>query len=392
MDRILKVLLVEDCEADAMLLERELRRGGFVPECTRVEDAASLRRALADPAWDIIITDYALPHFDGLAAFKLFQETTLDIPFIIVSGTIGEELAVEAMKSGIQDYVMKDNLVRLVPAIQRELREADDRRARRLAEERLRMNERLRTVGELTASLIHDLKNPLQSILLSTELMNDDDLKSEQRLRLCQTIERQVQRVLLMSEEVLDFVRGTVRLTLEPVALDALVQEVVDIYSAPFAANGIQLSRMANLPEAPNMVITCDREKIWRALQNLINNAKDAISLPGHITLRVGARQGKMIIEVTDTGDGIPEGIRENLFEPFVTGGKKNGTGLGLAIVKSIVDAHGGMITFETATGVGTTFFIELPERPPARPNHAGEVSVAMSDDGVQVYEQSLIR
>ena len=131
----LRILIVEDSEADAELLLRELRRGGYAPEFERVETPEGLDDALARQSWDLIVSDYAMPRFSGLQALKRTQEKGLDIPFIIVSGSIGEDVAVAAMKAGAHDYLMKGNTARLLPAIARELREARMRQERRQAEE-----------------------------------------------------------------------------------------------------------------------------------------------------------------------------------------------------------------------------------------------------------------
>jgi PAS domain S-box-containing protein len=133
----LRLLLVEDSENDADLVLRELRRAGFVPVATRVETAEAMRAALRAEPWDLILADYNLPSFTGLEALDLYHESGLDIPFLVVSGTIGEELAVEAMRAGAHDYLLKGNLARLGPAITRELRETQLRRERRQDLDRL---------------------------------------------------------------------------------------------------------------------------------------------------------------------------------------------------------------------------------------------------------------
>ncbi len=156
MNQRLKVLMVEDYETDAVLLERQLRKGGYEPTSTRVESAQQMEVALGESSWDVIISDYVVPGFGALEALALVKSKGLDLPFIIVSGQIGEEIAVQAMKAGAHDYLMKDNLMRLVPAVERELREADTRRERReadqrlktTAEELLRSNTELRKVEE----------------------------------------------------------------------------------------------------------------------------------------------------------------------------------------------------------------------------------------------------
>jgi two-component system, cell cycle sensor histidine kinase and response regulator CckA len=130
----LRVLIVEDSEDDELLLLRALRQGGFEPSYLRVETPAAMRAALREQPWEIIISDYVMPQFSALAALRLLADEGLDLPLIIVSGTIGEETAVEAMQAGASDYLMKGNLTRLAPAIRRELNEATGRRERRRAE------------------------------------------------------------------------------------------------------------------------------------------------------------------------------------------------------------------------------------------------------------------
>lgn len=138
---VLRVLLVEDSEDDAVLLVRYLKRGGQEVSYERVDTREAMQAALDGAQWDIVISDYNMPLFSAPAALSLLQESSLDLPFIIVSGAIGEEVAVNAMKAGAHDYIMKDNLARLIPAVERELREAERRRQRRQAQEALRVSE-----------------------------------------------------------------------------------------------------------------------------------------------------------------------------------------------------------------------------------------------------------
>ena len=144
MARPLRVLIVEDSPDDAELMLIELRRGGFDPSWQRVESAAALRDALAHEPWEVILWDYTLPGFDAMAALALLTQTAEDLPFLVVSGTIGEEQAVQLMKAGADDYLLKGNLARLASAVDRTLREAAERRARRVAE-----IERDRLLGQL---------------------------------------------------------------------------------------------------------------------------------------------------------------------------------------------------------------------------------------------------
>jgi two-component system sensor histidine kinase UhpB len=136
MSKELKVLIIEDSEDDCLLLLRELRRGGYGPVHERVDTPGSMKAALEKPRWDVVISDYVMPKFSGLDALAILKESGLDLPFIIVSGNIGEDVAVEAMKAGAHDYILKGNLTRLVPAVEREFREAEVRRKRKEAEKR----------------------------------------------------------------------------------------------------------------------------------------------------------------------------------------------------------------------------------------------------------------
>lgn len=138
MGNLLRVLLVEDSENDAVLLARRLSRGGFDPRVERVDTQEAMAAALKNDAWDVVISDYWMPHFSGLDALAVLKQSGLDLPFILMSGTIGEDVAVAAMKAGAHDYVMKNNSERLVTAIERELREFHIRRERQQAEEWIR--------------------------------------------------------------------------------------------------------------------------------------------------------------------------------------------------------------------------------------------------------------
>jgi DNA-binding NtrC family response regulator len=142
----LRLLLVEDSPEDAALMRHELERAGYDVASERIETESAFRQALTQATWDAVLCDYTLPQFSGANALRIVRESDADLPFIYVSGTMGEDVAVEAMKSGAQDYVMKNNLKRLAPAVERELREAKVRREKRILEaDRERLITELRT-------------------------------------------------------------------------------------------------------------------------------------------------------------------------------------------------------------------------------------------------------
>jgi PAS domain S-box-containing protein len=183
MPKPLNILIVEDSEDDALLMLRELKKGGYETVSERVETHEAMKAALENRSWDVIISDYVLPEFSGLAALNLLHESRQDLPFIILSGNIGEDIAVGAMKAGAHDYIIKGNLARLVPAIERELREAEVRREKRHAEEELRRSheELERRVEERTAKLKMVLNESRQYQAEITALLEASRAVMEQR-------------------------------------------------------------------------------------------------------------------------------------------------------------------------------------------------------------------
>jgi signal transduction histidine kinase/FixJ family two-component response regulator len=162
--RPLRVLLVEDSPADAELVLAQLRRGGYAPAARRVETEASLRDALAGATWDCVLSDYELPQFSGLHALRIVQESGRDLPFIVISGAIGEDMAVSVMKAGAHDYVMKESLARLCPVIERELREAAARQAQR-------RNAAARAEDDAVAAALHRVGRTLIAALDTPALL-----------------------------------------------------------------------------------------------------------------------------------------------------------------------------------------------------------------------------
>jgi two-component system, cell cycle sensor histidine kinase and response regulator CckA len=164
MSQPLRVLIIEDSEDDTLLLLRELCRGDFEIFSERVETPAALHATLTKQVWDIVLSDYSLPHFSAPAALALVQELGLDLPFLVVSGTIGEQSAVALLKAGAHDFIMKSQLARLVPAVERELREASERHARRKTEFALHESEaRYRSLVETSpdAIILADLEGTI---------------------------------------------------------------------------------------------------------------------------------------------------------------------------------------------------------------------------------------
>src|SRR5713226_4329248 len=166
----LRILLAEDSPNDAELVQRELKRGGLDFQSRRVQTEADFRRELDEFQPHLVISDFSMPQFSGPKALAIARESRADIPFIFISGTIGENVAVDMMKAGADDYVMKNNLTRLLPALQRELREADRRRAHRLTEEERKKAEQSLAESESLKSAI--LESSLDGLITIDHLGN----------------------------------------------------------------------------------------------------------------------------------------------------------------------------------------------------------------------------
>jgi len=216
-------------------------------------------------------------------------------------------------------------------------------------------------VGEMASSLMHDLRNPIAGIHLAADLvtMNHTD---EETVHCCNNIRLQCDRVVAMAGELLEFSRGETKLDLKPTNTTAFMRQYTSLNEYYLRKTGIKFSFNAE-PGA----ILIDAQRVLRLLQNLVSNAVDVLSgKPGaHIEIQAFVEDGFFYMTVADNGPGIPAEIRDRIFEAFVTHGKKNGTGLGMAIAQSVVTAHGGTITFETESGIGTTFIVKIPAAPP---------------------------
>src|SRR5713226_2128553 len=166
----LRVLFIEDSEDDTALLVRELKRAGYETDYKRVDTPENLKSVLSVQEWDLVISDFSMPLFSGTDALKLVRTMGSDAPFIFVSGTMGEDTAVAALKNGAQDYLVKTNLKRLVPAVQRELREAEDRRERKRLEQHVQQLQKFEAIGRLAGGVAHDFNNTIGAILGWAEL------------------------------------------------------------------------------------------------------------------------------------------------------------------------------------------------------------------------------
>jgi signal transduction histidine kinase len=373
MGRMLRVLLVEDSEEDAEIVERALRRGGIDPQLERVQTRASMIAALEKKAWDIVLSDYSMPQFNAPEAFRVLTEMGIDLPFIIVSGTVGEETAVAAMKLGVQDYLLKHNLVRLVPAVERELKERENRRkaaeALRKSEEKIMQMQKMESIGRLAGGVAHDFNN-LLSIILSYSAMLSEGLDENDPMRAdLDEISEAGRRAADLTRQLLAFSRQQV---LQPRILD--LDEIV-------AGMAKMLRRL--IGEDVELEVKSTKElgrvevdpgQMEQVLLNLAVNARDAMPRGGKLVIETrnvrvdDPVQGEVeagdwvVLSVSDNGVGIDADARAHIFEPFfTTKARGKGTGLGLATVFGVVRQSGGQIVVKSEANKGTTFEVHLP-------------------------------
>lgn len=217
-------------------------------------------------------------------------------------------------------------------------------------------SESLSAVGKMAGTIIHDIKNPMNTLRMYAQVIKTKTADPESG-RMADEIIRQVDRFVTMTRDILDFARGVSEMNTSEVSLAEVMNDVLNFIQLDLSRKKVTLQRELNYVG----LITMDVEKMVRVFYNLASNATDAMPDGGTLTVRSGIENGTILIEFADTGSGIPEEIRSRIMEPFFTHGKKHGTGLGLSIVRKIVEDHRGKIQIESEQGRGTTMRLLLP-------------------------------
>lgn len=216
--------------------------------------------------------------------------------------------------------------------------------------------EKMVLLGEMLNTVIHDFKSPLSGINLASGMIKELH-PEEETIEWCDLIQAQAQRMSAMAEELLEFVRGNSVLNKQPFNLSLALQRFEKLNRVYF-----QEAHVEFVVQAADVIVNADENKFLRVVQNLVSNAVEAFKgCGGRVDLSASVGESGVNITIHDNGPGIPDVIKDRLFEAFVTYGKHSGTGLGTAIAKSIIEAHGGQISFESSCQEGTTFYIRLP-------------------------------
>ncbi len=373
-----RILINEDSQADALLLLHELKGDNATYNVEIVDTEEAFVKALSEFSPNLILSDYSQPFFDGVSAFNVANRLVPHIPFIIVSGTIGEEVAVELIKKGVVDYALKSKLYTLLPKIERALAEAQERQQKLKAEAELKqlnaqLEERIekrtrelteanRALESFAHSVSHDLYGPLRSILGFTQIIQKDygqtfnaDVKD-----MFQHIEKSCWRMNTLIKDLLAFSKhGNEKIELTTVDLNTLFTNVWDdiLFAAPHNAT----LQIANMPQ-----VKADASLLQQVVVNLVSNAVKYSSKTEKPVVTIGYEKGEGAVTffVKDNGAGFDMKDYNRLFGAFqrLHGPREfEGTGLGLNLVKRIIERHGGTITAESSVGKGATFYVTLP-------------------------------
>lgn len=490
-DAPLSVLMLEDDALDIELVESRLSQTGYEFAIWKAGNKDDFLQLFSERHYDLILADYSLPDFDGLSALDIVREQDKEVPFIFVSGALGEEVAVETLHRGATDYVLKQRLERLVPAVSRALKEylerlsrlqaeslleeselrfqqmtnvlpallwttdregnvtywndawktytgdtlpaswcdrsvlhmddishgsrqwrdalrtqspmececrfrradgsyrwhlvrvvpiragdststwigtSTDIEAQRQREETLRLSEKLVVIGRMAGAIAHEINNPLESLTNLLYLLRESDTSVDPGKTYLDEANEQLLRIASITRQTLSFYRD--KASLGDIDCRSLIEESVALFRAKLRQKQIEVV----LSTGSRVHFQALTGEIRQVLINLISNAIDAMQPGGVLTLsgsELSTPEGpEILIQVQDTGHGIPDDVRARLFEPFFSTKGSLGTGLGLWVTQSIVHRHRGAIDIESEPG-RTTISVRLPA------NYRGEQTAA---------------
>jgi signal transduction histidine kinase len=387
MTRRLRIVHLEDDPLDAELIRSQLGRSGLAFDVLRAIGRDDFLTALQSPdCCDLILSDFSLPGFDGLSALALAREHCPEVPFLFVSGAIGEERAIETLRNGATDYVLKQRLERLVPSVVRALRESEERAQRRRLENELRQRaealaEAHRNKDAFLAVLSHELRNPLGPIRNALQVLRIHGPTDPILVQSREIIGRQVQTLTQLVDDLLDITRvarGKVQLRTQRCEASALVQRAVEGARSAIQKRCHELTVV--IADEP-VWLDADPVRIQQILVNLLTNAAKYTDPGGHIHLSVRPEEDRAVFRVRDNGIGIDAKLRAHIFDLYIQAEhaldrSQGGLGIGLSLVRHLVELHGGTIqVVSDGPGKGSEFIVCLP-----RATNGSSTSVSCKD------------
>ncbi|MBF0381277.1 MAG: response regulator [Magnetococcales bacterium] len=411
-NRPLHVIIIDDSKRDVQLLVRALKRGGFEPDFLRIDSSEELTAALEDKTWEIAISDYHMPNFLVEDALHLWQENMGDAPFVVVSGAIVDEEAVSLLLSGAHDFIRKDKLARLTPAIDRELREVEVRRKRREAEQaviqlnatleqrvvertmelqeslaalqktqkQLVESQKMAALGCLVTGVAHEINTPLGIGITATSHLVNATKNLRDNLNSKQDDVHATTEYIKLADESLEMINGSLKKvadlvrSFKNIAVDQCsgdnrkfnfkeqLEEILFIYNPRIRNTKHTVS--INCPD--NLVINSFPGAISEVIVNLLSNSiKHGFEdiEQGKIEITAANSSGTLRLTYEDDGKGMDEKKVERLFEPFFTTKRGQGNiGLGMNVVYNLVNhTLGGQIQCQSRLGEGVKFIITFP-------------------------------
>ncbi len=394
----MKILIVEDSILDAELAEREISKEYKTPvEFKRVDTKAAFLAALDDFRPDLIISDYMMPTFDGMTALKIALDRVPDVPFIVFTGSMNEDTAVACMKAGAWDYIIKEHLKRLGPAVRAAMEEKEIRREREAA--RLEVEKAYRVKKDFLANISHELRTPLNGILGMCGIIEGLGLDETERYWLSmakQSVEK-LNKIIIDLLNFIDLESKKVTLDKEPFPVEELVASVFHVIRKEAEKKGLTLQYDNTCKHSD---FTGDKSRTAQIVWNLLSNGVK-FSEKGTVRIETREKDGTLCITVEDEGIGIEESKLPDIFLPLQQlenpyTKAHGGIGLGMSIVKNIVDLMEGGIRVESIRGSGSRFEVDIPgvfsnEQTEGIQTPDAEITAAVSQKTILVVEDEAI-
>jgi signal transduction histidine kinase len=365
----LKILMLEDVPEDADLIKRMLNKSGIEYEAKRVDTEKEFKAAILEIKPDVILSDHSLPQFNSMEALKICQNLKIETPFVLVTGTVSEEFAVNCLKEGADDYVLKSNLTRLPSAIMNAIKQREMRAERILAEDSLRkQNEELVKINKELDSLVysasHDLRAPLKSVLGLVQLV-EMDVKNKDYGNIHDYMLKMIYSIQKLDRTIKDIIEysknARSEFNYETIDFIKLINENFDDLKYMDGMNTIEKEIIIE----KTLPFVTDHNRLGVILKNILANAikyRDSGKAKQLVSINISITEDLGTITVSDNGIGIDKAYLTRIFDMFYRATEKSdGSGLGLYIAKEVVEKLRGKISVKAEQGKGSTFIIEIP-------------------------------